>query len=119
MVAKVGRRGFGAAVVAGALAGCMGAMGRERELITAARKSPPAERSREVELEPGDRIILEYRSSGEEPSRLVIEGPNGEVLQDDTLTGHETARFEANQAGTHTARIEWGDSAKITLYVES
>lgn len=119
MEGKLGRRGFCAAAVVASAGGCIGVLGRDRERITATRSSPPTEKSWELEMSPQDRVTVEYNPTGSEPSRMVVEGPDGVVVYDDTISERGRLRYTATDAGLHTVRFVWGDRARIDLYLES
>lgn len=120
MVGLTTRRGFCAVLAATSVAGCNGVLGgREREQIAGVRDSPPSVRTWEVELNRRDRIIMQYRPNAEAPSQLVIEGPDGEVVHEETLAGRSTVSYRTEAAGTFTITLEFGDGARVNLFVET
>ena len=118
MDSTLGRRGFCAVVGLASLSGCMGVLGRERHRIGAVRLSPGSERTWTRELSRNDRIIVEYSPNSDDPSRLVITNPHGNVVLDETLTERRTVRYTVEEDGEYEIHFEWGDRARVNVYKE-
>ena len=119
MVGRLGRRAFVGVSATAALAGCIGVLGsRERERVGGLRREAPYEREWAWDLSRRDRIIFEYRPSGDDPGRVVIRGPNDQVLLDETVDSQTVVRHEVDVDGPHTLHFAWGSRARVDVYLE-
>ena len=94
----------------------MGVLGRQQHRLGTVTKSAGGERTYVAALEEEDEVLVEYNSDSRDPSRIVIEDGEGDVVFEEEVTSRESVTFEIEDPDEYAIRIEWGARARIEVY---